>query len=138
MGKTLGRAAAFVALWRALTAANRGGPGLGRRLAALPRMIIASVTRRYDGLWRVLLMAAGVAYVAWPLDAVPELLLPFIGFVDDLVVVTWLAGAILSESERFLEWERRRAAVIPGQVTGPGAARAPGAAVPDELLDGAQ
>jgi hypothetical protein len=29
-------------------------------------------------------------------------------------MITWLAGAILSETGRFLEWEQRRAAVISG------------------------
>jgi hypothetical protein len=35
-----------------------------------------------------------------------------------VVVAGWLAGALLSETERFLEWERRRATVIPGKVAG--------------------
>ena len=33
----LGRKAALTALWTAITASRRGGPGLGTRLAALPR-----------------------------------------------------------------------------------------------------
>ena len=31
-------------------------------------------------------------------------------------MVTWLAGSVLSETERFLEWEARRGSVIPGHV----------------------
>ena len=110
MGKTLGRTAAFVALWRQLRASNRGGPGIGTRLAALPRMAAASLRprQRYDGLWRLGLMAAAVAYVVWPVDMIPELLLGPAGLVDDAVVVTWLSGAVLSETGRFLEWERQR------------------------------
>lgn len=42
MGKTLKRSAAFAALARALAAGARGGPSLGARLAALPRMIRAT------------------------------------------------------------------------------------------------
>jgi uncharacterized membrane protein YkvA (DUF1232 family) len=110
MARRLGRTAAFVALWRQLRAANRGGPGLGARLASLPRMIAASLRprQRYDGLWRLGLMAVALLYVVWPVDAIPELFLGPIGLLDDAVVVTWLTGAVLSETGRFLEWERRR------------------------------
>jgi uncharacterized membrane protein YkvA (DUF1232 family) len=110
MGRTLGRTAAFVALWRQLRAAHRGGPGLGARLRALPRMVGASLRprRRYDGLWRIGLMVLAMAYVVWPLELIPELLVGPLGLIDDAVVVTWLAGAVLSETGRFLEWERRR------------------------------
>lgn len=117
MAKTLGRTAAFVALWRQLRAAKRGGPGIGTRLAALPRMVGASLRprRRYDGLWRLALMAAAVAYILVPVDLIPELFLAPIGLIDDALVVTWLSGAVLSETGRFLEWERqRKLAALPG------------------------
>jgi hypothetical protein len=39
-------------------------------------------------------------------------------------MVTWLAGSVLSETERFLRWEAERAAVIPGDVV-PGRPRPP-------------
>jgi uncharacterized membrane protein YkvA (DUF1232 family) len=114
MARTLGRTTAFVALWRQLRAAHRDGESLGRRLRAVPRMVGATLRprSRYDGLWRLALMAAALVYVAWPLELVPELLLGPVGLVDDAVVVTWLAGAVLSETGRFLEWERQRA--LPG------------------------
>jgi len=32
--------------------------------------------------------------------------------------VVWLAGAVLSETERYLGWERRRATVIDGHPAG--------------------
>lgn len=110
---------AFVALWRQLRAARRGGPTLGVRLRALPRMTAASLRRRqrYDGLWRLVLMAIAFLYVVWPLDLMPVVLLGPVGLVDDLVVITWLAGAVLSETGRFLEWEQRR------RVAGPPAER---------------
>jgi uncharacterized membrane protein YkvA (DUF1232 family) len=44
--------------------------------------------------------------VVSPIDAVPEAFLWVIGLVDDAVMVTWLAGAVLAETDRFLEWER--------------------------------
>jgi uncharacterized membrane protein YkvA (DUF1232 family) len=49
----------------------------------------------------------------WPLELIPELFLGPIGLIDDAVVVTWLAGAVLSETGRFLEWEGR-ARALPG------------------------
>ncbi|WBB77424.1 YkvA family protein [Micromonospora sp. WMMD882] len=117
MARTLKRAAAFTALGRALLAGARGGPSLGARLAALPRMIRATARGEYDGGLRLALMTAAVAYVASPVDLVPELFLTVFGLVDDAVMVTWLAGSVLAETERFLEWEAGRASVIPGHVT---------------------
>ncbi|HEY8472350.1 MAG TPA: DUF1232 domain-containing protein [Natronosporangium sp.] len=110
MARTLSRTAAFVALWRQLRAANRDGPGLGKRLAALPRMISASLRRRgrYDGLGRLALMVAAAAYLVWPVELLPELLLGPAGLIDDAFVVAWLSGAVLSETGRFLDWERQR------------------------------
>ena len=114
MARTLGRTAAFTALARALMSGARGGPSIGTRLAALPRMIHATMRREYDGGVRVALMAAATVYTVSPVDAVPEAFLLLFGLVDDAVMITWLAGAILSETGRFLEWEQRRAAVISG------------------------
>ena len=116
MAKTLKRTAAFVALGRALTAGARGGPGLGKRLAALPRMIKATATGQYDGGFRLALMTAATIYVVSPIDFVPEAFLALFGLVDDVVAVTWLAGTVLAETERFLAWEARRKVVIPGAV----------------------
>jgi uncharacterized membrane protein YkvA (DUF1232 family) len=116
MAKTLKRTAAFAALARALTSGVRGGPPLGTRLAALARMIRATARGEYDGGVRLAMMAAAVAYVVSPVDLVPELFLMVFGLVDDALMVTWLAGSVLAETERFLEWERRRATVIPGHV----------------------
>ncbi|WP_127546213.1 YkvA family protein [Actinoplanes sp. OR16] len=106
MAKTLKRAAAFTALARALTAGARGGRPLSERIGALPRMIRATTRGEYDGGLRLAMMAAATAYVVSPIDAVPEAFLWVFGLVDDAVAVTWLAGAVLAETERFLEWER--------------------------------
>jgi uncharacterized membrane protein YkvA (DUF1232 family) len=120
MAKSLRRTAAFTALWRSLTAGSRGGAPLGKRLAAVPRMIRASARGQYDGGTRLALMAAATAYVVSPIDFIPEGFLLILGLADDVVAATWLAGALLSETERFLEWERQRAhaqqRVVPGQV----------------------
>ncbi len=112
MAKTLKRTAAFTALARALMSGSRGGPSLGRRLAVLPRMVRATARGEYDGGMRVAMMAAMTAYVVSPIDLVPEAALLVFGLADDAIMITWLAGTMLSETERFLEWEKERARVV--------------------------
>ena len=112
MAKTLKRTAAFTALARALMSGSRGGPSLGKRLAALPRMMRATARGEYDGGMRVAMMAAMTAYVISPIDVLPEAALLVFGLVDDAMMITWLAGTVLSETERFLEWEKQRDRVV--------------------------
>jgi uncharacterized membrane protein YkvA (DUF1232 family) len=115
----LRRRLAILALARAF---KPGTPGIGRRLSAMPRLIKASLRGEYDAGARLLLMAAASVYIVSPLDAVPELFTAFIGLIDDAFIGTWLAGALLAETERFLEWEQARKVgkqggqVIPGQI----------------------
>ncbi len=116
MARTLKRSAAFAALGRALLSGVRGGPSLGTRLAALPRMIRATSRGQYDGGLRIAMMAAATAYVLSPVDLMPELFLTVFGLADDALMITWLAGSVLAETERFLEWEARGRGVIPGHV----------------------
>jgi uncharacterized membrane protein YkvA (DUF1232 family) len=118
MARTLRRTAAFTALARALLSGSRGGPSIGKRLAALPRMLKATAKGQYDGGMRVAMMAAATAYVVSPIDVVPEMFLWIFGVVDDAVMITWLAGTVLAETERFLEWEKQRDAILPGSVVG--------------------
>jgi uncharacterized membrane protein YkvA (DUF1232 family) len=112
MAKTLKRTAAFAALAKALTSGARGGPSIGKRLAALPRMLKATARGEYDGGMRVAMMAAATAYVISPIDLIPEAFLFVFGLADDAIMITWLAGTVLSETQRFLEWEKERARVV--------------------------
>ena len=116
MAKALKRTAAFTALARALTSGARGGPSLGKRMAALPRMIRASAKGEYDGGLRVALMTAATIYIVSPIDVVPEAFLWLFGLADDALMATWLAGTILAETERFLTWEAQQRVVVPGNV----------------------
>ncbi|GAB3945630.1 hypothetical protein GCM10027614_37740 [Micromonospora vulcania] len=61
-------------------------------------------------------MTAATAYIVSPIDLLPELPLGIFGLADDAVMVTWLAGSVLAETDRFLEWEARRSSVIPGNL----------------------
>jgi len=117
MSARLRRRTAVVAFVRAF---NPGAPGLGRRISAMPRMIKASLRGEYDGGLRIFLMAAASLYILSPLDAIPELFLSIFGLIDDAFVVAWLTGTLLSETERFLEWEKtkgRGPSVIVAQAT---------------------
>ncbi|HEX5511219.1 MAG TPA: YkvA family protein [Actinomycetales bacterium] len=127
MAQRLGRVAALKALWMAITGQRRpGAPGVGRLLAAFPRMALATLTGRYPGLQpsRLGLMLLAALYIISPIDLIPEAALLFVGLVDDAFVLAWLAGALLSETEAFLDWEAagrptgseegRR--VVPGEV----------------------
>jgi uncharacterized membrane protein YkvA (DUF1232 family) len=112
MAKTLKRAAAFTALAKALASGARGGPTIGKRLAALPRMLKATAKGQYDGGMRVALMAAATAYIISPFDLIPEAIFLVFGLADDAVMIAWLAGTVLSETERFLEWEKQRTRAV--------------------------
>jgi uncharacterized membrane protein YkvA (DUF1232 family) len=112
MAKTLKRTAAFSALARALVSGARGGPSISKRLAALPRMLKATAKGQYDGGMRVALMAGAAAYIISPIDFIPEAVFLVFGLADDAVMVAWLAGAVLAETERFLEWEKQRARTV--------------------------
>ncbi|MGX6602676.1 YkvA family protein [Micromonosporaceae bacterium Da 78-11] len=112
MAKTLKRTAAFTSLAKALMSGARGGPSIGTRLAALPRMLKATAKGEYDGGLRVAMMAAATAYVVSPFDFVPEAFFLIFGLADDAVMITWLAGSVLGETQRFLEWEKQRDRVV--------------------------
>ena len=100
------RTAAFTALWRALTAAHRGGPNLAERVGSLPRLAWASLRGEYDGSARFMMMGLATLYVVSPIDAVPEILLGPLGLLDDGIVVAWVVGTFLAETDRFIAWEQ--------------------------------
>lgn len=113
------RAAAVRALWTALWAANRPGvPGIRERLAAVPRMIRMGLSGRYPLLdkGRIGLVLLGVVYVVSPIDLVPEVFASLLGLGDDVLVATWLVGALLAEAGTFLDWERDRVRTVVGEV----------------------
>lgn len=102
------RPGALAVLYQALRSSRRpGGVSPGRTLAALPRLVLATSTGRYRGTSRaqLALMGAAAAYVLSPVDLVPEVLVPIGGLLDDALVLAWLSGAVLRETEVFLAWE---------------------------------
>jgi uncharacterized membrane protein YkvA (DUF1232 family) len=115
------RTVAAKALWDVLLGARRtGGPALGQRLGALPRMLAAALSGHYPHLsrGRLAMMAVALVYVVSPIDIVPEAFLAVLGLGDDALVVAWLAGALLGDAEHYLDWERERRRTVPGRVVG--------------------
>jgi uncharacterized membrane protein YkvA (DUF1232 family) len=113
------RTAAFAALWQFLRRHNRpGAPSLATRFNAFPRMVGAVMSGRWDGMGRsrLALMGLAVLYLISPVDVIPEGLLLAIGLVDDVVVVSWLAGSALEATDRFVDWEFRQPPVVQGKV----------------------
>jgi uncharacterized membrane protein YkvA (DUF1232 family) len=102
---TLRRRMAMTALLRVF---KPGTPGLGRRLAAIPRMIRATLRKEYDGGGRLVMMTLASVYIVSPIDLVPEAIFLFVGLIDDAAVAAYLAGALMDETERFLAWEDER------------------------------
>jgi uncharacterized membrane protein YkvA (DUF1232 family) len=104
------------------TAVRPGGPSMGERLSALPRLLRATFRGEYRGTTagRLFLVAAAAAYVLSPFDLVPEAFLSIFGLADDAMVVTWIAATIVNETDAYLAWERGAAA--PG-ASGGGSAR---------------
>lgn len=94
---------------RAVRSSSRpGAPGIGARLAALPRLLRATARGEYHGttVARLMLIVGALAYVVSPVDFMPEALFTVFGLADDALVVAWIAMAVVNETEQFLEWER--------------------------------
>lgn len=100
------------------TATRPGTPGVGARLAALPRLVWATIRGEYAGTSRARLvgLAAALLYVISPVDLLPEIVLPFLGLADDAVVISWIAASLINETESFLGWEVDRARTVRGHV----------------------
>lgn len=108
MATARSRALLLTSLYHATRTAMRpGGPTLGERLAAIPRLLRETRAGRYAGptAMRLGLIAAAIAYVVSPVDFMPEGALLMLGLADDAVVLGWLAAVLVSETESFLAWE---------------------------------
>lgn len=121
MARTANRLVAVGAVVNAVRTAMRpGGPSLGERAGAVPRLVRAVLAGDYLGVskGRLLLLLAAAGYVASPVDLMPEGVLGILGVADDAMVLGWLATQLVEETEAFLEWERAR-----GDGPGPAAGR---------------
>jgi uncharacterized membrane protein YkvA (DUF1232 family) len=126
------RIASVVAVARAVRLAVRpGGPSIGERAGAVPRMVRATFSGEYVGVskGRLMLMLAAAGYLVSPLDIIPEAVLPIVGLADDALVLSWLATKLVEETEAFLAWEQGTMGAPTGSTGhGSGGAAYPGSA----------
>ncbi|GAA4406576.1 hypothetical protein GCM10023168_21680 [Fodinibacter luteus] len=121
--------AAVAAVVKAVRLAARpGGPTLGERAGAMPRLVRATLSGAYPGITkgRLALMLAATGYIVSPIDLLPDVL-GLVGLADDAVVMGWLATRFVEETEAFLEWERAGVRPTGPATTPPGASSAFGA-----------
>lgn len=115
MATARSRVVVLTTLYRAARIAMRpGGPSLATRVTSLPRLVRETLSGRYAGLTtgRLALMALAVAYIVSPVDLVPEGALLMLGLADDAMVLGWLAAALVTETESFLDWEEAAPAPV--------------------------
>ncbi len=53
----------------------------------------------------LILPVIGLLYVISPIDLLPEMVLPFIGSLDDLAVLALVIPKLMKEVDKFLLWE---------------------------------
>ncbi|MGL5865955.1 MAG: YkvA family protein [Dermatophilaceae bacterium] len=116
------RLASVSSVFRAVRLAARpGGPSIGERVGAVPRLIRATLRREYPGTstGRLVMVLVALGYLVSPFDFVPEVLLGPLGLADDALVVGWLAARFVEETESYLSWERSHPVsgpTVPGHV----------------------
>ncbi len=77
-----------------------------------PRALWRFLTDRDAPLWPRLLAIATLAYVLLPFDAIPDVI-PIVGWLDDLGVVTFALGFVASRAARYID----RSEVLPEQTS---------------------
>lgn len=70
------------------------------------RLLVAWAKRSYDGVsWGALVLLVGAfSYFLLPTDLVPDIV-PGVGFVDDVTVISAAVQSARTELDRFREWE---------------------------------
>ena len=136
-------AATVASVVRAST--RTGGPSLPERVQSVPRLVRATLDGTYAGttVRRLGLLAGALAYVASPIDLLPEAILPVVGAADDAVVIGWAVKAFVEETDRFAAWERgpgmHRAQTVRGEARwsdAPTAASGRGSTTPGSTTPG--
>ena len=63
--------------------------------------------------WRSIIFATGaLIYFVSPIDVIPDFI-PFIGYVDDGLVIAWTVNAIRKDLEAFRDWEAIQEKIVP-------------------------
>ena len=75
-------------------------------LQAMIRLIRAYATGDYrDITWQSLVIVVlAIVYFVSPIDVIPDFV-PFIGFLDDALVISWAVQQVKDELDAFMAWE---------------------------------
>ena len=79
-------------------------------MAGLPRLVMGLMLDRRVPLRLKLLLPAAIVYLVSPIDLIPDLILPVLGRVDDVIVIAVALAVFLAMAPRdvVLEHVRRR------------------------------
>ena len=79
-------------------------------MAGLPRLVMGLMLDRRVPLRLKLLLPAAIVYLVSPIDLIPDLMLPVLGRVDDVLVIVFALAVFLAMAPRdvVLEHVRRR------------------------------
>lgn len=90
-----------------------GAPTLWQMVVGFPKLIGATMSGKYSQGSRpkIIGMLLAVVYILLPVDALPESIMGLFGLVDDAVVMTWLAGAVIDESTAYSRWRQSKTSV---------------------------
>ncbi len=95
------------ALKKARQKKKRGPLGeVWKYLTAIIRLVRAYARRQYtDVPWETIVLSiAAIIYFVSPIAFIPDFI-PVAGYVDDAAVIAFVAAAIKSDLDNFLEWE---------------------------------
>jgi len=93
----------------ALTSASRV-PELTRKIQPLVRMVKSYASKEYREVpWQTIVMSVtALLYFVSPLDAIADFI-PFLGFADDLAIITAVLASISGDIDSFTRWEQEKA-----------------------------
>ena len=82
------------------------------QMLGLIRMVRAWVKREYREVSpkAIIAMLAAIIYFVNPLDLISDMI-PIIGFLDDITIITYVVTVFNKEIEKFMAWERSQAAL---------------------------
>jgi uncharacterized membrane protein YkvA (DUF1232 family) len=96
------------AVVRLSTSPNRSWQfsAISGKIFALVRMIKCYTKKEYvDVPWQtIVLITATFIYFVSPFDAIPDII-PFIGFSDDIAIISALFTSITQDVDKFIAWE---------------------------------
>ncbi len=92
-------------------------------LQTMFRLVKASLSGEYTGVPGTTVAAAVAVFIYFlsPIDLIPDFI-PVLGLLDDVALVAWFSTTLKGELDKFEEWEKSSAQVLPAQPVTSGAA----------------